>query len=326
MFISSSERNEIILFLKKAGLLFLMCVAGLYLLGAGYKKLDRNDYDCVKKFETIPNQIAVSNFGSSHGLYGFCYDDRTEYVCFNFGLVSQSLDYDFRILKQYESCLAEHGVMFLTVSWFSLFGPDEREKEDFLSLNRRYYKILDASNIKDFSFRYKLLVDVFPILGVADNVIYDLATGEERGRIVKDMWDWDMTDASLKEIETDAKGTCQRHMENKVDAKGKITFNQANVDALYGMIEICRKKNITPVLITTPYLKEYAEEAGAAYPQILDAFYAFMEQMKETGVAYEDFSRDLRFFEDRSLFFSVDHLNKKGALKLTEILWEAYVK
>lgn len=301
----------------------MICIMGLYLLSLGYKRVDKNDYDCVKKFQTIPEEIEISNLGNSHGLYGYCYDNVSNYTCFNFGLVSQSLDYDYRLLEQYQGNLADGGIMFISVSYFSLFGMDESEGEDFASLNKRYYKILSAKYIKKYSLKDDLLVDIFPVMGTADNILYDLATGEERGRIVMDLWEQNLLETSKETIDTDAENTCQRHMANRIDSNGEWIINKANVDALYGIIALCKEKNITPILITTPYLSEYVDEIKSEFPDFFDEFYSFIEVIeKDTGVTYYDYSCDSRFKSEYGLFFSVDHLNRQGALKFTDIVFE----
>lgn len=98
MYTFNSNKEEIKYFLKKLLTLLILCIVVLYLLSLIYKKLDRYNGYGTQKFDEVPEQIEISNVGSSHGLYGFCYDEMTECTCFNFGLVSQSLDYDYRIL------------------------------------------------------------------------------------------------------------------------------------------------------------------------------------------------------------------------------------
>jgi hypothetical protein len=65
----------------------------IYVNNAGYG-------DDIDKFKTVPYDITICNFGSSHGRYGFNYSDVSdEYNCFNFAMSSQSLSYDDRILN-----------------------------------------------------------------------------------------------------------------------------------------------------------------------------------------------------------------------------------
>lgn len=79
------------------------------------------DGDYTDKFMSIEGNIEISNTGSSHGLRAFNYDDIEEYNCFNFALVSQSLSYDYRLVSYYSDQLADNGVMFIPISYFSFF-------------------------------------------------------------------------------------------------------------------------------------------------------------------------------------------------------------
>lgn len=323
LYIFNFKNKDMFCFVKKLLLFVLLCLGTLYLLSQLYKSLNKDNSDVTLKFRTIPEQIEICNLGNSHGLYGFCYDNITDYTCFNFGLVSQSLDYDYRLLQEYKDNLAEGGLMFITVSYTSLYGNDESEREDFISKNKRYYKILSPEHIKNYSLRQDLTINILPVMWTADNVLYDIATSEERGRLVMDMWEWTLQDKSMESIIEDATTTYARHFEGRVDAEGNWVINQNNVDALYNIITLCRKKNIEPVIVTTPYLNEYTDEIRENQPSFFDEFYGFLKKVQEdTGVDYFDFSCDLRFINEYDYFFSVDHLNRIGALELTEILLE----
>lgn len=325
MYTSNSNKKEIIYFFKKILILLILCIVILYLLSLIYKKFDRYNGYGTQKFKEVPEQIEISNVGSSHGLYGFCYDEMTECTCFNFGLVSQSLDYDYRILQQYEDHLQEGGTMFIVVSYTSLYGPDESEQDDFVSKNRRYYRILSPRYIKEWSFKQQLLADTFAVMGTKDNVLHDLATGEERGKIITDMWEWNLQDTDEEAIRADAEATYKRHVKDRMNDDGEYVINPNNLDALYGIVELCKDKDIEPVLLTTPYMREYIEQYKENFPAFFEGFYSLMDEITEdTGTVYYDYSCDTRFWEEPEYFFSVDHLNKEGAMKFTKIVTVPY--
>ena len=74
----------------------------------------------------VPDNIQICNFGSSHGQYGFNYEDFADkYTCFNFALGSQTLLYDYRILTNFRDKLQKGTRVFVVVSYHSLYGkPD----------------------------------------------------------------------------------------------------------------------------------------------------------------------------------------------------------
>ena len=72
----------------------------LNILNTYYLQRNICDNDRTAKFKDIEPGIVISNTGSSHGLYGFNYEELgEEYNCFNFALESQRLSYDYRIVS-----------------------------------------------------------------------------------------------------------------------------------------------------------------------------------------------------------------------------------
>lgn len=310
-------------FCLKMILLMGGCALLLYILSLGYKKVNCDDSSYTKKFQDMPERIEISNLGNSHGLFGFCYDEQEKEKAFNFGLVSQSLDYDYRLIQQYQDRLAEGGVMFIVVSYFSLCEKEETEEDNFLSKNRRYYGILSPKYVKNYSFKEDLLADIFPVMGTKDNVIYEIATSREREITAKDVWNRTLSETSREDIQQDAESSYLRHTEQLFDENEALVFNERNVTALYGIIALCREKNIEPVIVTTPYLREYVEEFYAKAPRYLENFYEFMRKVeRETGAAYLDYSCDVRFEQEYQYFWSVDHLNRAGAVEFTKLVLE----
>ena len=108
----------------------------------------------------VPDEIQICNFGSSHGYYGFNYDDVMEkYTCFNFALPSQSLRYDYKILEQFRHKICKDAIVFIVLSHFSFFGKPEVQGADFASKNRRYYRFLDSSRIDEYDSRTNFYVN-----------------------------------------------------------------------------------------------------------------------------------------------------------------------
>ena len=109
------------------------------------------DPDGVKKYENIPQLIEVTNFGSSHGQNGFCYDDFDgSFKSFNFANGGQTLSYDYRILKYYSSHLSKGAIVYITISYHSFFRNEETLDSNFASRNRKYYRILPKELIKEY--------------------------------------------------------------------------------------------------------------------------------------------------------------------------------
>lgn len=290
-------------------------------------KMDKSNPNGTNKFDNIPNTLDVCNFGSSHGLFGFNYADiqRNGYTCFNFGLVSQSISYDYRLMQQYGNHIVEGTIVFIPISYFSLFGKDEEDYEDFESKNQRYYLILPPELIKNYDVKANIYAKYLPAIGVDTATLIKVLIGKklaadnnENNQVIA---------ASDIDVPEDARAAFERHIEkNKLDDNGNRILNQQELDALYDLIEYCQDKGAVPILVTTPYLSEYTDEVKKAAPDFYDEFYSVIDAViKSSGVDYYDYAFDERFSHSYDLFMNADHLNKEGARQFTNILMEEVV-
>ena len=283
----------------------------IYVSNAGYG-------DDIDKFKAMPDNITICNFGSSHGLYGFNYSDISKKnSCFNFAIASQSLSYDDRILNTYKDYLKDNDCkVFITVSYFSLYGRLETDADDFDSKNLRYYVFLPKSEIKNWNIK-SAIVGKYPSLSEYQALPADLL-GQNRNI---DDYGWDNS-AEDVDLQKDADAACERHLgKEKRDKDGNLINNKEEKDALLDMINICRSKGDTPILITTPYLEEYNDAIEKKYPSFFEKFSKDVQSIAtQNDVEYLDYSHDERFTHDKDVFMNSDHLNRKGAKKFTDML------
>lgn len=290
-------------------------------------KMDKSDSNCTNKFNDIPDTLDVCNFGSSHGLYGFNYEDveQNGYACFNFGLASQYISYDYRLIQEYGNHIGKGTIVFIPVSYFSFWGKGEEVDDDFSSKNKRYYSILPSELIKDYDFKTNLFVNYLPALNVDIFVLIKKLIGKDS---IGDSNDYDWTRvASDIDVSEDARAAYGRHLvKNKLDDNGNRILNRQELDALYELIDYCKNKGAVPILVTTPYLTEYTDEVKKSAPDFYDAFYSTIDTVIEsTGVDYYDYAFDERFSHRYDLFMNADHLNKEGARQFTNILMKEVV-
>lgn len=289
-----------------------------------YTNVDAN----IEPFLSMPEEIEICNLGSSHGMNGFCYDDYADdYVCFNFGLPSQSLLYDYRLLYNYRGHLKEGAVVFIPISYFSFYGLPEECAEDFEAKNCRYYKILPANMITHFDLETAIMERYMPILTAYEGLLTVVGEkNENQDESTIDEYEGMKTAAGM-DIEGYASAAYNRHMVvNMIDENGLRIRNEENIEALYNIINLCYELNCRPILITTPFLKEYTQQVDDNNPEFWAEFYGEIEEIQnETGVEYYDFAFDARFSDAYSLFMNADHLNHDGAKKFTNILMEEVV-
>lgn len=312
-------------------LVYILSVAIIVLpINDIYKRKLYND-GCGEetKFLNVPNNIQICNLGSSHGVHSYYYEDlEDEYTCFNFALDSQSLSYDERILEAYQDKLAPGGVVIIDISFFACWGYSETKYESFESLNKRYYRFLPAKLIKQFDLYTYIMVGKLPILCTeATNVVSVLFSPTQEDTEVKS-YPQIYTVVDTGRLAEDTEASTYRHIfENKRDENGELFYNVEEIQALYDIVSICKKHNVTPIFVTVPYLKEYTDTIQKADEDFFEQFYSWIYSVsEELGVAYFDYSLDERFTQDYSLYYNGDHMNSNGAKKFTNILYDEVIK
>lgn len=93
---------------------------------------------------------------------------------------------------------------------------------------------------------------------------------------------------------------------------------QEEIEAVYEMIAVCREQNVTPVLITFPFTREFNDCADESLKPIFYDIIAEIE--RETEAVWYDYSKDTRFIDNKQYFMDSNHLNKIGAKYFTKII------
>ena len=120
---------------------------------------------------------------------------------------------------------------------------------------------------------------------------------------------------TVQEFEAKGLARYQRHFENKEEY-----FEEDKKQDLINLITLCKERNITPVLITTPFTVYYNQYVSADF---LYEFYTVINDIAlEYGVSYYDYSHDERFQTNLKYFGDADHLNGEGAVYFTSLLTE----
>lgn len=276
-----------------------------------YKAMLSSEHDGIseEKFSDVPYNIHISNLGSSHGACAFDYYDYKDKInTFNFALTAQSLSYDYLILKQYEDHFVDGGIMFIVISYFT-FGINEEDEADFRSKNERYYSFLEPENIKQFDWKQYYKIKYFPLFfSDIKKVLTNIEMALTNKEIRKAVPDFD--------YQKDADAAYKRHIH--ISDNGDLLVNEKEIMALYGIIDICKKHNIKPILVTTPYRREYNNEFN-------DNFYKQFHNIindicKNTSVEYRDYSHDYRFIDSDEYNYNADHLSSTGAIYFTDIV------
>lgn len=282
------------------------------LLNKPYRKIDEAKYLDLAKFSTLGNpveNIQVANIGSSHGAYDFVYTDLEErgYSCFNYGNVSQTFNYDYAILKEYGSYLAPGSVLFIPVSYFS-FNNEVTTDSEAQALSVKYYHCLSPQNMPDYDLFTDIVTTRLPILSAGEDIL-ELFPNLSLIALAADTGD------DVAEFQRRAQDRYDRHFANK-----DTYFMPEREEELREIISYCKARDITPVLITTPFSKYYRDLVSAEF---LSEFAEKVNTIaSDTGVSYYDYSYDARFRGNLNYFSDSDHLNDEGAAYFMQILEE----
>lgn len=277
------------------------------------------------EIKNVPDNIQICNFGSSHGLMGFNYVDiEQEYTCFNFGLTSQTLRYDYKILKHYKNKIQKGAAVFIVVSYFSFFGRPEVEGKDFASRNKRYYMFLPPNLIDNYDIKTDICIKYLPVLNLHLDDAYRFMREVSRKKKVapvRPVVNY-IPKTNPDHAAQDAIEAYGRHIVSGRGGKGnKRIYRQEAFDAFYEMIAICKEIKAIPILVTTPFLKEYTDTVRQKDPEFIGDFYSVLNEIvKNTGIKYYDYSLDEHFSDAYDLFSNSDHLNSEGARIFTDCL------
>lgn len=310
---------DVFRFLLKCLLFPAAAILIIYLLNIPYRKINEEKYQDIVKFsllETWYTQIKVGNLGSSHGAYDFNYEPLTTrgYECFNFANTSQSFDYDYAILKEYVQYMGEDSIMLIPISYFS-FNNEVVNETEAEAMSLRYYHCLSPENIPNYDPYIDITTNKLPILSAGEDILkllphFQLSivalAAEDNG-------------IDMEEFTRRAQERYSRHFDNKEEY-----FLPERIQNLYDIINYCKERDITPILITPPYSKYYQDLVPETFLQ------EFQETVTaiatDTGVEYYDYSYDDRFRGNLEYFMDADHLNEDGAIYFMEILIEEVPK
>lgn len=306
----------------KGIIFFVVVVICITTLNWAYLRTDT--YEGIAKFQHVPERLDICNLGASHGMCSFNYEEYEDRLgTANFGLTNQSLVYDYHILQYYREHLKEKSIVLIVVSYPIIVGKGEKTENDWRSKNLRYYTFLPPKYIREFDRKTWLEMKFVPF--VHENEISELF----KSFLKEDSNDdWKHKVKNAEEIEQDAYFSYLRHVvTNKRDENGNMIYLQEAIDAIYDMIDLCRKKEAIPILITPPFTDVYMKEVKKYAPDYCNhGFYDVIEKIcQDTGVEYYDYSSDKRFSTSYNMFMNSDHLNKEGARKFTDIVMEEVV-
>jgi len=260
-----------------------------------------NDYKYKAKYLTEHSKdIEVLILGSSHswaGVNPYLIPEKA----FNAAYGAQTFEFDLKILKKYE--FPSLRKIIIPVSYFSYFSKLEGP---YLCKYSLYYKLQTDGGLKALSefLSHSFIGNVSRII----NYYFLKRQAENRSNGLGQEVKKEKSPKSLEESGIDA---ALRHTYK--DTK----YVRQNVLFLENIIQIARDKNAIVILFTPPAYMTYTENLNA---EQLKAMYQITEYIlkKYDNCYYIDFLKDTDFTAED--FWDADHLNARGADKLTRKL------
>jgi hypothetical protein len=263
-----------------------------------------NDYVSKKEYlDKNSDDIKILFLGNSHAFYGI----NPEFVSlksFNASHISQSLDYDYEIMKKYKNHWSNLQCIVIPISYFSLFSRLETGIESWRVKNYTiYYGINSTTDYSNYSevFSNKIAVNFNRL-----NAYYlDGNSG-----ITSSNLGWGLNYSS--KIKRDLKET------GISAAKRHYMYNDKNfywnTNKIKSIIEFAIIRNVKILFYTPPADFTYSEFLD--HKQLNQTFkYMSNLDAKYENINYHNFLYDSTFVVDD--FFDADHLNEIGAKKLT---------
>ena len=266
-----------------------------------------NDYELKSSYlEKHSDSIQVLILGSSHAFAGI----NPSYISmksFNASYVSQSIDFDYEILKKFEANWHRLKVIVMPVSYFTLFSNLETGKEKWRIKNYNIYYGMNVSRKIEYNselFGSSLVSNLEKMFAFYKDR-KSFITGSNLG------WGELYNSKNKKDLFNSAIVAANRHNSNNYE-----NWNR-NQQILQSIILFAKEKGIKILFYTPPAYYTYYERLDE---DKLDVTLKHMYKVQEIfdHVRYINFLKDSSYTQNE--FFDADHLNEIGARKFTIIL------
>jgi hypothetical protein len=266
-------------------------------------------YKC-RYLDKNSEKIETLILGSSHSYFGI----DPVFIsgsAFNVANVSQSLKYDFEILRKYQNNIGELKIIVLPIDYFSFWSDLADGSESWRVKNYVLYFDMKSNRLKDYSeFLSNDLMNNIRRMGG----YYIL----KRSISCSDLG-WGTTFHSSKsgDLTETGKTAAKRHTQDDIFSARYQKIYDENIVNLNSLADFCNQRNVKLVLITMPTYYTYRENLNKIQ---LDKMYETIDNFLETHkyVVYLNYFDDTDFVAQD--FFDADHLNEIGAEKFSKKL------
>lgn len=275
-------------------------------------RLIPNDYELKRKYlDSHSREIETLILGSSHSFFGL---DPAYFSVntFNAGYNSQSLDYDYEILKKYQDKFDKLKTLVLPVSYFTLFGKLETGPDRWLIKNYiLYFRINTSPKFSDHTeiLSNKLNVNVrrlvsYYIKGKTNSISSGLG------------WGTTYNSENARDLTETGKESALRHTRKDIESGKNSQIYEENILEINNIINWCNDRHVVVILFTPPAFETYRRHLNTEQLNItLKTVNEF--DVKHDNCIYINLLSDPQFVAGD--FYDSDHLSEIGAKKLSKI-------
>ncbi|MET3535206.1 hypothetical protein [Chryseobacterium limigenitum] len=259
------------------------------------------------------NTIDVLYLGSSHIYFGLN-PEFSKYKAYNASYISQSINLDWLILNKYKENWKNLKFIVLPADYISMYSTLNTAKDEW--------------RIKNYNLYYGFGIGINPVNYLEifqgkfqDHVkkINEFYFEKKQAEIVSNNVGFGISYKfpSHNDIAKTSIETIKRH---SVDIDNRVYHNnfKENLIAIDNIVDFAVKRKIKVIFISTPVSKEYFK--GSNNLQLKKSLEVFKNLAKEKPVTcfYVDYMQNKEFTDDD--LYDGDHLNDRGAQKLTHLL------
>lgn len=276
--------------------------------------LDKNNYPTNEWYRNhIERNYDVVNVGSSSAVYAFDYADES-IKAFNWASEPQSLEFSFKVLKNFYSILRKNGIVIIPFSPFSALSVTGKWSDNTYL---KYVGILDPALIDNYSILRKK--KEYPLLYMPKMAIKSIIKDESlrKKEILRSISEIDQFENDANRwIDSWCREFSISSLEDPLHYKNILGRRQRLITT-QEMLDFCYERNLRPILVITPMHPSLSSKFSETFRE--NYIYSFIRELKYNNLTFLNYMDDQRFAKTEQYINSF-FMSKEGAQAFTHQL------
>lgn len=263
---------------------------------------DYNINQEILAFKKNPYPVDIINLGASHSMYAY-YFKPTSLSHLDLALPAQTIQYDFKLLREYGKYLKPGGVVIVSISQITFINSEAKHIGN-------YYKVLDRTEIEPFR-----LIDYYSYLylpGTNSGSFNSALSGKLKNFKWNSHQPWANNGKNY---------SGRKHEKVEVQYREAVENNniERNVKQLREIVDYCSEKGYQVILTMEPVHQSYQEYFNEEVMNRL--VFQYLKALK-LDVPFLNYMSDQRFADNKDYFIDPDHLNREGRKMFSWIVYK----